>query len=309
MTSGQRVAVIIPTYNRWPYVCEAIDSVLGQSHKNTECIVIDDASSDGSCHLIQKKYGNLVNVLSNSRNKEKSYCRNRGVRACDADFLCFLDSDDLLTLDSVRTRLDLFMEDQSFVGVSFGITQRLKQTTDEAFREFDSKVDTSLPLLEQYLVHQGFLTTDGFMISKSNMIRHGMYAEDFTNMEDVELFLRLLCALDFKFCGSIVARTRRIDDSAQSNHKKIIRQGFKLTDCIRMDQKVMSRIGDDGFQKVRSSEYEKFLATLYHAGWYRSYRRYYTGGLRENLTPRRLKFFKRYVLSFLRISAKDQELV
>ena len=77
-------------------------------------------------------------------------------------------------------------------------------------------MNEDLPLLEQYLAHQGFLTTNGFMISRDNMIRHGMYAEGLTNMEDVDLFLRLLCSLDLKFCGAIVAKTRRMDRSAQS---------------------------------------------------------------------------------------------
>jgi len=62
-------------------------------------------------------------------------------------------------------------------------------------------VNEDLPLLEQYLAHQGFLTTNGFMISRDNMIKHGMYAEDLTNMEDVDLFLRLPCSLDFNSVG------------------------------------------------------------------------------------------------------------
>ena len=63
------------------------------------------------------------------------------------------------------------------------------------------------------------------MISRDNMIRHGMYAEELTNMEDVDLFLRLLCSLDFKFCRAIVAKTRRIDRSAQSR----LGQNYKAT--------------------------------------------------------------------------------
>ena len=102
LSSEPKVAVIIPTYNRWPHVCDAIDSVLGQSYKRTECIVIDDASSDHSSRLIQEKYGHSVSVIANPRNKEKSYCRNLGVKSCEARFVCFLDSDDILTQNSVR---------------------------------------------------------------------------------------------------------------------------------------------------------------------------------------------------------------
>jgi glycosyltransferase involved in cell wall biosynthesis len=298
LSSGPKVAVIIPTYNRWPHVCAAIDSVLGQTYRRTECLVVDDASSDDSFRRIREKYGSSVSVISNPRNREKSFCRNLGVRSCDADFVCFLDSDDILTANSVLSRLDILLKDDSVV--SYGITQRFNETEDEAVKHFHSRVNLDLPLLEQYLAHQGFLTTNGFMISRENMIGHGMYAEELTNMEDVDLFLRLLCSLDFKFCGAIVAKTRRMDRSAQSGVNKIIEQRFGLSERIRGNPLVAERIGK-GFEQIRSSEYEKFLGALYHGKQYKSYRRYYREGFESGRTPRTLKFFKRYLLSYLRI--------
>jgi len=143
------------------------------------------------------------------------------------------------------------------------------------------------------------------MISRDNMIMHGMYAEELTNMEDVDLFLRLLCTLDFKFCGAIVAKTRRIDRSAQSRLDKVIKQRFRLTERIQMNPLVMERIGK-GFEQIQYSEYEKFLGALYHAKQYQSYRRYYRQGLKSSLTPSTLKFFKRYLLSYLRIPSEEQ---
>lgn len=301
LSSDARVAVIIPTYNRWPHVCDAIDSVLGQTYKRTDCIVVDDASSDGSSRRIHEKYGPSISVISNARNQEKSYCRNLGVKSCEAKFVCFLDSDDVLTQSSVESRLEILFKEES--AVSYGITQRFNQTEEDAVRHFRSRVNTELPLVEQYLVHQGFLTTNGFMISRDSMLKHGMYAEELTNMEDVDLFLRLLCSLDFKFCGTIVAKTRRIDRSAQTRLDKVIKQRFGLTERIRMNPTVMERIGK-GFEQIRSSEYEKFLGALYHAKQYHSYRRYCREGFKSNLTPRTLKSFKRYLLSFLRIPSE-----
>jgi glycosyltransferase involved in cell wall biosynthesis len=303
VSSEARVAVIIPTYNRWPHVGDAIDSVLGQTYKRTECIVVDDASSDGSSWRIHEKYGHSVSVISNARNQEKSYCRNLGVKSCDAKFVCFLDSDDILTQNSVESRLEILFKDESVV--SYGITQRFNQTEEEAVRHFRSRVNTELPLVEQYLAHQGFLTTNGFMISRDSMLMQGMYAEELTNMEDVDLFLRLLCSLDFKFCGAIVAKTRRLDRSAQTRLDKVIKQGFGLTGRIRMNPAVMERIGN-GFEHIQFSEYEKFLGALYHARHYESYRRYYRQGLKRNLTPTNLKFFRRYLLSYLRIPSEEQ---
>jgi glycosyltransferase involved in cell wall biosynthesis len=242
-------------------------------------------------------------VISNPRNREKSFCRNLGVKSCEAEFVCFLDSDDILTPSSVRSRLDILLKENSVV--SYGLTQRFNETEDEAVKHFQSRVKEDLPLLEQFLAHQGFLHTNGFMISRDNMIRHGMYAKELTNMEDVDLFLRLLCSLDFKFCEAIVAKRRRMDRSAQSGLSKIIEQRFGLSERIRKNPLVMERIGK-GFEQVQSSEYEKFLGALYHAKQYRSYRHYYREGFKNKLTPRTLKFFKRYLLSYLRIPSEAQ---
>lgn len=164
-------------------------------------------------------------------------------------------------------------------------------------------MNQGLLLRDQYLTHQGFLTTSGFMISRENMIWHGMYVEDLTNMEDVDLFLRLLCSLEFKSCGAIVAKIRRMDRSAQSGLNKIIAQRFRLSECTRKNLLVMEKIGK-GFEQIRFSEYEKFLGALYHAKHYKSYRRYYREGFKGHLTPRILKFFKRYLLSYLRIPSE-----
>jgi len=100
-----KITVIIPTYNRWPYVCQAIDSVLKQSYLNAECLVVDDASTDGSYEKLRNKYGERIVLLRNEENKERSYSRNRGVIECNADFICFLDSDDILTQNSIEQRL------------------------------------------------------------------------------------------------------------------------------------------------------------------------------------------------------------
>ncbi len=60
------VSVIIPTFNRWPMVGDAVESVLRQSHKTYELIVVDDESQDGTIEKLQR-YGSRVNLLFQPR--------------------------------------------------------------------------------------------------------------------------------------------------------------------------------------------------------------------------------------------------
>jgi glycosyltransferase involved in cell wall biosynthesis len=87
------VSVIIPTYNRWPMVAEAVESVLEQAHSFFEVIVVDDGSTDGTTEHL-KKYGSSVRVMAQQRSGVAA-ARNYGVSSARGRYLAFLDSDDL----------------------------------------------------------------------------------------------------------------------------------------------------------------------------------------------------------------------
>jgi glycosyltransferase involved in cell wall biosynthesis len=89
-----RVSVIIPAYNRKAMLCEAVDSVLAQSYRDFELIVVDDGSTDGTADELATRYRERVRVLGQF-NRGVAAARNLGVRRCDGEYVAFLDSDDL----------------------------------------------------------------------------------------------------------------------------------------------------------------------------------------------------------------------
>jgi glycosyltransferase involved in cell wall biosynthesis len=92
MKSNPLVSVIIPTYNRAHIVCRAIESVLRQTYKNREIIVVDDGSTDNT--LIQlRAYDDRIRILS-QKNGGPTIARNCGIRASTGEIIAFLDSDD-----------------------------------------------------------------------------------------------------------------------------------------------------------------------------------------------------------------------
>lgn len=92
-----RFAVVITNYNYRSFVCGAVDSALQQRHPAGVVVVVDDGSSDGSIDELTKRYGdNRQVVLLSGQNRGQLGAAIRGIDAVEAaDYLCFLDADDL----------------------------------------------------------------------------------------------------------------------------------------------------------------------------------------------------------------------
>lgn len=93
-----KFSIIIPTYNRECVIHETIQSVLHQSFCDFECIVVDDNSNDHTAGIISEYQDADPRILlvSNTENKGACFSRNRGLDLAKGEFICFLDSDDLL---------------------------------------------------------------------------------------------------------------------------------------------------------------------------------------------------------------------
>ena len=86
------ISVIVPTFNRWPVLCRAVDSVLAQRFLDFELIVVDDGSTDGTSERLEKS--GLPLRLFPTERKGVAAARNFGVRRSRGRYIAFLDSDD-----------------------------------------------------------------------------------------------------------------------------------------------------------------------------------------------------------------------
>lgn len=116
MPSEPSVSVIIPTYNRANFVLNAIQSVLDQTFKNVEIIVVDDGSTDDTQHALEpfnKKIRYLV-----TENKGASHARNIGMKAASGKYIAFLDSDDSYLSSKLELQVS-FIESHPEIGMTF----------------------------------------------------------------------------------------------------------------------------------------------------------------------------------------------
>ena len=92
-----KVSVIIPVYNSEKYLKQCLDSVVNQTLKNIEIIVVNDGSTDNSLQIIQEYVNKYSNVkLINKQNEGCYKARNIGLEVADGEYIAFLDSDDYI---------------------------------------------------------------------------------------------------------------------------------------------------------------------------------------------------------------------
>lgn len=116
------VSIIIPTYNRERFIGRAIDSCIKQSYKNIEIIVCDDHSTDDTQQYIAKriKEDKRIRYCETPNGKKGSnVARNTAIQLAKGRYLAFLDSDDYLTDDSIKCRVEIF-EKHPNVGMVYG---------------------------------------------------------------------------------------------------------------------------------------------------------------------------------------------
>ncbi len=104
-----KVSIIIPTYNRAHLVKRAIYSVLNQTFKNFELIVVDDGSQDNTKEVLESIDDLRVKIIF-QENRGVSAARNKGIYESSGDIIALLDSDDEWLEDKLKVHLRFHIE-------------------------------------------------------------------------------------------------------------------------------------------------------------------------------------------------------
>ena len=112
------VSIVVPIYNTEDYLEECIDSILEQTYRNLQVILVDDGSSDGCGKIIEQYKSKDSRVLAVVKNNGgASAARNEGIKYADGEYIAFIDSDDILHRNYVYELLETINEDGADIAV------------------------------------------------------------------------------------------------------------------------------------------------------------------------------------------------
>jgi glycosyltransferase involved in cell wall biosynthesis len=205
---NNKISIIIPVFNTEKYLAEAIESVLSQTLKPTEIIVVDDGSTDKSVE-VARQFEPLVRIISQA-NKGVGAARNVGIQETSGDFLAFLDADDFWTENKLEIQLS-YLENNPKTDMVFGYVEQFisSELPDEHKSNLKSELDKM----------QGFVA-GAMLIKKTTFLKAGFFNEKLELGEFIDWFSRAKdLGLTFQVLNEIVLK-RRIHTSNMGIYKK-----------------------------------------------------------------------------------------
>jgi glycosyltransferase involved in cell wall biosynthesis len=179
-----RVSVVIPTWDRARSFGRALDSVLAQTERDFEVIVIDDGSpGDAAERAVRERADPRIRYIKFPEHRGVSAARNAGVLAATGTYLAFLDDDDEWLPEKLQRQLETFERADDSVGAvysaRFTIDERTGQVTTtrsrQAFRPTDGNT----------------VTTSSILIKRERLSAVGLFDEHFEAGEDYDMWIRL----------------------------------------------------------------------------------------------------------------------
>lgn len=170
--NSKKVSIIVPVYNTEKYLKKCLDSIINQTHKNLEIILVDDGSIDNSGKIADDyaKKDKRIKVL-HQKNQGQSTARNNGLRIATGEYISFIDSDDTIDKTFVEKLLAPYLDNNDTALTICGIHyKRLNQHSAENVYINPLRLAKKNESNKAYILY--LLAIDGRLYSSVNKLYH-----------------------------------------------------------------------------------------------------------------------------------------
>jgi glycosyltransferase involved in cell wall biosynthesis len=183
------VSIIIPTYNRGTLLARAVKSVLNQTYKKFELIIVDDASTDNTGEVVRSFNDERIKYIRREKNGGEAAARNTGIETAVCEYIAYQDSDDEWLPEKLEKQIRVFENCSPEAGVVY-----------TAFWKIEDGKKTYVPFawvgkkngdIHKELLYGNFIGSPVVLIKKECFDRVGLFDERLRNLVDWEMWLRI----------------------------------------------------------------------------------------------------------------------
>jgi glycosyltransferase involved in cell wall biosynthesis len=273
-----KVSVVIPTYNRSDKVRKGVESVLAQSLKDLEVIVVDDGSSDNTEQALRQAFGDSIRYYFQP-NQGVSVARNKGIEEARGEWIAFLDSDDLWEREKIESQFNALQQFGSLCGACYtdvrffnhSETRTMFQLAQNSYRH-ESTMGVNADVL-RLLVKPGgagmVVCLSSLLVRRDVIQRTGGFNPDLLYSQDSEFMFRLAILTGFCYVNRPLVQFDR--SPAEIRHVGVQSEWNKVEFWLRDSQLRLEGLlrFADGQPKIRNLV-RRQLGSI-HSGWVNCY--------------------------------------
>ncbi len=250
------VSIVIPTHNRSELLIKSVDSVLKQTYKDYEIVIVSDGSTDGTRKIIQNKYKDIGNLhfYEYFPAKGGNHARNYGINKSRGEYIAFLDDDDEWLDEKLALQMDVF-EQNKRVGLVY--------TGVNIIYANEGITYCSLPanegdLSKRILIGNCIGTTSTVIIKKKVLEKTGIFDETLGALQDYDLWIRAANEAEVGVITKPLVNYYNYRNAGQvSQYTDRYEEAFDIMD--RKYEKPLSKLSSD---EKRIRTYHKYLLLI-----------------------------------------------
>ncbi|MDQ3047277.1 MAG: glycosyltransferase [Bacteroidota bacterium] len=242
------VSVVIPVYNASAYLKDSVDSIVQQSYKNLEILIINDGSTDTSSQILSGYSDERIRVITHSENQGIIISLNTGIKQAKGKYIARMDADDQSHPERIKKQVE-FLENNPSVGVLGTYIQNHQRFSVYSSKWFTSKEIKSRLLFDNILSHPTIMfRTD--VIQKFQKL----YSPEFIHAEDYAFWLASLDKTDFALIPEALLNYR--EHAGQISVKKREQQ---MESVKRAQMMIFKKLGIDPSAKEQKTHERIFF--------------------------------------------------
>lgn len=228
------ISVVLPTYNRASLLPRAIKSVLSQTYKNFELIIIDDNSSDNTKEIVKCFKDKRIKYIRHKENKGGAAARNAGIKLAKGKYIAFQDSDDKWLLRKLEKQIQVIRN----LPLEYAVVYSGSWYVEKGKRKYvpSSVINKKEGNIHRSLLRENFITIQA-MVRKDRLIKVGMFDERLPCYQDWDLWLRLSQNYLFKFIKEPLSIIYCSSNSISKNNDSLLKALIYLTEKHHEDFK------------------------------------------------------------------------